>query len=161
MTATVTADLSVGPPGTPEVRAAGDDDYLGAEPTDGAAVLLDPPPAAVDPLVVRGLLEGMGRGLGAVAGHDQVDAHWHFTPTELDQLAGTPGAPGALTRWINRQPRLQAAVARGDEALIVFTLATYTGRNVQALRMARQEEEDHGDELAEAGRIQIDADLAG
>ena len=157
---TTIADLSVGAPGVPEVRAAGDDDYLGAA-DDGGTVLIDTPASvAVDPLVVRGLLEGVGRGAGMVAGHDQVDAHWHFTPAELDQLAGTTAAPGALTRWINRQPRLQAAVARGDEALIFFTLATYTGRNVQALREARQEER-HDDELAEAGGIEIDADFLG
>lgn len=125
------ADLTIGPPGRPEVRG----DAGGEDPA--AVTLVEPGYAPqVDPTVIRGLLVTLGGGVGYVAGDDDVPEHWHFTEQELDQLAGRPGAPGALTRWVNRQPRLVAAAERGDELLILTTLAGYTGRNVVAGRLA-------------------------
>jgi hypothetical protein len=134
----VPVDLTVGPPPRPETQAepgdsAGDAPSF-AEPVDAELV----PP--VDEAVVRNLLKGLGWSANVVLADDDVPEQWKFTDSELDGL--TP----PLTRIINRRPKWRAAVARGDEAVVVMILAGYGGRNVEAGRKARKERDEQSGE---------------
>jgi hypothetical protein len=134
------ADLTIGAPGAPEVEPEAAE--LDAALAD--AEITEPP--QVDPSVVRGLLASAGVALGHVAGDDDVEGHWRFTSTELDDL--TP----PLTRIVNRNPRLRRAVMRGDELTVAVLLAGYTGRNVALAREAKEARDEQPGEAAPSAR---------
>lgn len=135
-------DLSIGAPQRPQVASAGDvdgdlvDDVAGVDYFDD-----DAPEVHSD--TVRNVLVALGAGLGYVAGDEDVPDAWRFKPSELDALVPP------LTSVINRTPKLRAAVARGDYAVIGIHLAAYGGRNLGDLRRARRNRT--GDLDAEGG----------
>jgi hypothetical protein len=135
----VPVDVTVGPPPRPETQAGtGEDAAAAFEPVDDVQLVPE-----VDERTVRALLQGLGYAASTIGADEDVPDQWKFTATELDGL--TP----PLTRIINRRPKWRAAVARGDEAVVVMILASYGGRNVQAGREAKEAR----DELAgEDGR---------
>jgi hypothetical protein len=141
----VPVDLSIGPPPRPETQAApgeseGDGPSFG-EPVDAELV------PEVDERTVRNLLKGLGWSANVVLADDDVPDQWKFTDSELDGL--TP----PLTRIINRRPKWRAAVARGDEAIVMMILAGYGGRNVEAGRKARKERDEQS---GEDGGVAVD-----
>lgn len=123
------ADLTIGPPPTPEVSAesAPHGEAFSSEE------LIEAP--HVDEAVVRTMLRSVGGVAHATAGRDDVKDHWQFTDREIDDLAPP------LTRYINRRPKMRAAVARSDEASIALVLTGYTTRNFAAGRAAKKAEE--------------------
>lgn len=142
---TPTVDLTVGPPGEPEVdELAGEllDDELAAEAT------LAVEPTYVDPATVRVVLETTTGVIHALAADPDVPDHWHATDDELEQ------ASAALARIANRSPVLRRAVGggNGDAIALVIPVGKYAIRNAVAGRQAaRQREETHrGDEQPEA-----------
>lgn len=128
-------DLSVGPPPAPETKAE-------SGPSSDAPPFAEPVEAElvpeVDETVVRALLKGLGHAASAVGADEDVPDQWKFTDAELDSV--TP----PLTRIINRRPKWRAAVARGDEAVVVLVLASYGGRNVADGRRAKEARENDG-----------------
>lgn len=138
-------DLTISPPSPPEVEPSSADGSPGAVPPDVEAEVVNAP--QVDEAVVRTLLKAFSGVTSYAVGRDDVVDHWKFTNQELDDL--TP----PLTRYINRRPKLRAAVARGDEAAIGMVLASYTGRNIAAGQTARKAEEK-----ARSEKLQREAD---
>lgn len=136
-------DLSIGAPETPQVRV--DDGHQGDVdvPELFDEEVID---ERVDEGTVRRGLRLAGRMLGGVVGDPDVDEHWRFTDDELDDLAP------ALTRYINRRPKLRAAVRHGDEAIIAAVLVEYAGRNLTAGKLAKEARRDDGD--GEGGRAE-------
>lgn len=120
-------DLSVAAPEAPEVEARPITDDPDAGPSLEDLEL--EPAGPVEPVTedtVRMMLRGLGgamHGAGAQLAPDD-PAFLTFTEPELDQL--TP----PLTAVVNRRPRLQAAVARGDQLSLMLALAGWTGRNI-------------------------------
>lgn len=120
------ADLTIGPPGRPEVSD-----------TPLETVDVEPPTLealAATPEQVRRILATAGIAAGALLADEELPGVWEFTKDELDLLAP------AVASIINRQPRLQRAFMRSDEATVVGTLAAYGYRNLTALREAHRPE---------------------
>jgi hypothetical protein len=132
----VPVDLTIGPPGRPEVEAEPgdrpefDDEHLG-----------DEEPAPIDEAVVRRVLRSTGGVLSFVIGDEDVPDHWRFTDAELEDLVPP------LTAYIRRQPRLARMVARGDEAAIGLALMGYVSRNIELGREAKKAREDDDGEV--------------
>jgi hypothetical protein len=126
-------DLTIAPPGTPEVdvEPGADDELLDYELNDGAPV------AVVTEAQVRDILDGAGRALSVPPLNMGVPELWKFSKDELDGL--TP----PLTRVVNKRPPLARAVAKGDEVFVLLQLAAYLGKRgdllVESRRMAREE----------------------
>jgi hypothetical protein len=88
---------------------------------------------------VRGVLATIGLTLHGFIGEDGAgDEHWQFSSDELDLLAP------AVHRIAMRRPKLRQAIEHGDEMTVALILAGYFGRNLEATRMARKQD-DHGD----------------
>lgn len=140
-------DLTVGPPGEPDVRPG---DPLGQrlddhQDVEDVADDLEREMAAEDELVdevpwvtpsdVAELLELAGDGLNMVVGDEDVPDHWKFTEREKTRLAPP------LAEYINRHPRLARLAAHAETASVAVVLIRYTIRNVNAGRMAAQSRE--------------------
>ena len=128
------ADLSVGPPGEPEV----DPTFAPVEDLDDLEVGLEPATLAVDPDAVRGILEGVTGGLHFLAGHPEIPDHWRATDAELEAAAGP------LARLASRSPVLVRAVggANGDVIAASIPIGQYVIRNVMAAREVAEESDD-------------------
>lgn len=131
-------DLTVGPPGPPEVDV--DPAEPGPPPEDE---LGEPPPgeplAPAVPAVSQDAVRAILQAAGNAAHHISAVREPTFLRFTDDELAAVVPP---LTRIINKRPQLRAAVQRGDEAAVAVALAGYAGRNVQAYRRAQQGQPD-------------------
>jgi hypothetical protein len=146
-------DLSVGPPGEPQVGGrAGEpapepkrDRSRAKPPAPTGLDLPDDPLPAVTMDQVRAVVMSAGVVLGMAFGDEDVPDHWRFTEAELAALVPP------LTAIINRRPALRRAVQRSDEATVAIVLAGYTGRNLDAWRAARRQRDAREGEAREVG----------
>ena len=137
------ADLTVGPPGTPEVHDDGLVDELELDVDDDEFVdEVATPVAPVSETQVRDLLDGLGRA-ASVPFNAGVPGLWRFSDDELDGLVPP------LTRVINRRPALARAVHNGDQITVALQLSAYAGRRIDRINEARKERE-RGDDQREA-----------
>jgi hypothetical protein len=135
-------DLTIGPPGAPEVdvEAADVDEHQDYELGDGT------PAPVISEKQVRDILDGAGRAFSLPPMNLGVADLWKFSSDELDGL--TP----PLTRVINKRPRLARAVAKGDEVFVLLQLVGYFGKRgdvVMAERRAARMEASNVDSQRE------------
>lgn len=147
-------DLTIGPAGTPDLEDAVDpyNPFVDDDELDG---LDADPDAGVEPVQligeeqVRLFLEGLVSNalhysLTKSGSPARAAELWKLTARDLDEL--TP----PFTRIVNRVPRLQGAVRRGDELYVLLYLAGWTTRNTRALAELRELEQLQ-DEPAQEG----------
>ena len=117
--------ISIGAPPEPQVDSK-------AETGDSVISPATDVPEIIEESAVRRVLEGAGTAANMIAADQDVPDQWKFKDAELRMIV-----PG-LTSYINRSERLRAAVARGDQAMVLVALGNYFGRNLEDGRKARK-----------------------